>query len=718
MAAVQRKPKISHDNVFNSVFSKASIKPPTSQPSKPQARIDVIGIVAVMEEDSRAILGIGDENNYYAQGESPWFGAYAPLCPPINEIRKPDVTDYVNQRKRHAELRIWKMLKQWQSTCGAIQIKKLLASVLDRLLTEFIQWSYTGYYGDNSQQHLHFWIQHVFAPYIHQFLSCLDSDGYLPDTPSSKDTDMADVRKWQEMAITRLGALRVDELFGIVVEWPSTTNSIQDLKTFTTNPATRSYLTSSFTNALSKRLLHPGASTIEILQIYINTIRAFRELDLKGVLLERVARRIRRYLRERDDTVKVIITGLLSDVSEHDNEINHANIDTLSELAVELNRRDTDNPIRHSSELDWNNMSWVPDPIDAAPDYLKSKSTDVIGSLISLFDSKEVFVRELQSTLASRLLQNKPDFDQEISVLEHLKIRFGDAALQGCEVMLRDVLDSRKVDNVIRKDQGMQDDLGSTKPDSVSMHAKILSRLFWPSFADQPFKVPDIILAQQAKYSTGFESLKQTRKLTWLNNLGQVEVELELTDRTIHEHVSPWQASVIYAFQGDTAGEAESVRKTIASLSSSLEMSSTLVRSACIFWTSKRVLAESGPDTFSVLETLPTGSEALRSAEQQPAAISQAASAAAAAAAEAEAQAAREAEDEERTSEMAVYGQFIVSMVTNQGAMPLPRIAMMLNMVVPGGFNYGNEELKEFLGRMVKDGMLELGHNGAYKKAG
>ena len=64
---------------------------------------------------------------------------------------------------------------------------------------------------------------------------------------------------------------------------------------------------------------------------------------------------------------------------------------------------------------------------------------------------------------------------------------------------------------------------------------------------------------------------------------------------------------------------------------------------------------------------------------------------------------------------MAVYHQFILSLLTNQGAMPLPRIVMMLGMVVPGGFPFSNEELKDFLTRMLKDGEVEIGAGGVYR---
>jgi anaphase-promoting complex subunit 2 len=69
----------------------------------------------------------------------------------------------------------------------------------------------------------------------------------------------------------------------------------------------------------------------------------------------------------------------------------------------------------------------------------------------------------------------------------------------------------------------------------------------------------------------------------------------------------------------------------------------------------------------------------------------------------------------DRQSKMALYAQFVVSMLTNQGAMPLPRIAMMLGIVVPGGFPFSNEELREFLNGMCKERVLEVGHGGVYK---
>ncbi|KLJ09312.1 anaphase-promoting complex subunit 2 [Blastomyces silverae] len=66
-------------------------------------------------------------------------------------------------------------------------------------------------------------------------------------------------------------------------------------------------------------------------------------------------------------------------------------------------------------------------------------------------------------------------------------------------------------------------------------------------------------------------------------------------------------------------------------------------------------------------------------------------------------------------AKMDLYWQFIVGMLTNQGAMPLQRIIMMLKIVVPGGFPFSSEELRGFLSQMVAKGKLEVVSGGSYK---
>lgn len=51
-----------------------------------------------------------------------------------------------------------------------------------------------------------------------------------------------------------------------------------------------------------------------------------------------------------------------------------------------------------------------------------------------------------------------------------------------------------------------------------------------------------------------------------------------------------------------------------------------------------------------------------------------------------------------------LYKTFIMGMLTNQGNMPLMRIFMMMKVVVPGGFNFGMEEVRGLCQALVEEG--------------
>lgn len=594
---------------------------------------------------------------------------------------------------------------------GGSRLQKILADVMSGVLSTYIKQSFASEWSSRSQvtAKLRYWVENRFARYIVEMLAPLNT-GVRPQTTSETEITLSDVEKWQEIAIAHLGALRTEELFNIIVEWENDSRgAIEDLKRYVTNTAARTHVTSSFCEVLSRRLLQPGAATTEILQVYISIIRAFTLLDPKGVLLDRVARPIRRYLRDRDDTVVIVVSSLLADAEE-----TTSNSDILPELGEEMqNSTTTTAQEEDDADLDFDDMEWMPDPVDAGPDYKKSKYLDVIGSLISLFETKDIFVKEFQKVLGERLLKQAQDLEKEIRVLEFLKLRFGEAPLQACEVMLRDIVDSRRLDHVILVEQ--QKIQGHRTAPEPTMHARILSHLFWPALHSEDFSLPVEISASQALWATGFEKIKQSRKLTWLNALGQVTIELDLEDRTVTEVVQTWQASVIYAFQNKESGDRRPVTKTVQQLMSSLSMSESFVRNALTFWVGKLVLRPSSThtDTYHVLETLPSSALDPSSSSKSMQSTLLTAAAAADAATSGPAPAVRSEEDIAQ-EKMEVFWQFVVGMLTNQGAMPLARIVMMLKVVVPGGFPYGNEELKSFLEGRVKEGKLEV-VGGQYK---
>lgn len=312
---------------------------------------------------------------------------------------------------------------------GGGRAQRVFAEVMNDMLDDHVKSAYAGQWESPSNviERLRDWVENQFARFTVEILACLKEENYS-DERQTTDVSLADVERWQEMGINRLGALRTNELFNVIVDWEEgSKGAIEDLKHYVTTTAARTHLTTSFSKVVSHRLLQPGAATIEILQVYISIIRAFAVLDPKGVLLDRIARPIRRYLRDRDDTIKIIVGGLLADAEDDESSAT----DVLIELATELNKITDIQGENDDDKLDWDDMSWVPDPIDAGPgtngsisehahadcfiEYKKSKTSDVIGTLISLFDTKDVFVKEFQNLMGERLLRKEFEFEKEVS---------------------------------------------------------------------------------------------------------------------------------------------------------------------------------------------------------------------------------------------------------------------------------------------------------------
>ncbi|KAI7517089.1 hypothetical protein KC343_g23097, partial [Hortaea werneckii] len=87
-------------------------------------------------------------------------------------------------------------------------------------------------------------------------------------------------------------------------------------------------------------------------------------------------------------------------------------------------------------------MDWMPDPIDAGPNYKATMSEDVVAYILGLFDQEE-FIKEVTTVLAQHLLQaTDPEYVKETRLIELFKSRLDATKLQAAEVMLKDVRDS------------------------------------------------------------------------------------------------------------------------------------------------------------------------------------------------------------------------------------------------------------------------------------
>ncbi|XP_070531907.1 anaphase-promoting complex subunit 2-like [Ptychodera flava] len=470
--------------------------------------------------------------------------------------------------------------------------------------------------------------------------------------------------------------LRIEELFNVIVEYPDSMPALEDLKCCLEKTDQRQQLVMSLKTALETRLLHPGANTADILTQYISSIRALRVLDPAGVILELVCEPVRKYLRTRDDTVRCIVSSLTDDSS--------------SDLADELSKGE---PLLmdenyYSDEESGDPETWQPDPIDADPAKTSKsrRSSDIISMLVNIYGSRELFVNEYRTLLADRILSSfNYDTAREIRYLELLKLRFGESQLHYCEVMLKDVADSKRINTHIREldDKKQKDE----KTDCLDLNSMILSAQFWPSFREEKLELPQSIKDAMEKYTKEYETLKGMRTLNWKPHLGLVSLEVELKDRKLSLSVSPIHATIIMHFQ-------EKDTWTIEELSNVMQVPSTALRRKIAYWQSQGVVKEQAPDTFVLIEERPGGRGnhevmMIDSDEETESAMASA--------------------QDQREEELQVFWSYIVGMLTNLESLPLERIYSMLKMFAmqgPSAVECSEEELRHFLDCKVKEQKL------------
>lgn len=160
------------------------------------------------------------------------------------------------------------------------------------------------------------WKKNVLRPWLFQKVLNVSTD---------KDEDYDNWKQKIDLLVaTSFVTVRMEELFTIITEYPDSKPAVEELReaiAYSTTPAQRMRLATSLKENLQRRLLHPGANTAQILDVYISAIKVLRTIDADGshnntgqqqLLLETVTEPIKKYLRARSDTVRCIILGYVT----------------------------------------------------------------------------------------------------------------------------------------------------------------------------------------------------------------------------------------------------------------------------------------------------------------------------------------------------------------------------------------------------------------------
>lgn len=598
---------------------------------------------------------------------------------------------------------------------------------------------------------LRIWVEYQFLPSVQQAAATLSGDSAI-DLPAEQ---------FMSAAVSSFGRQRSSALFDYVNSWPASEGAILDIREYVNanGPAEKLQLCSSFTDQIQARLLHAGASTTEILSVYMNVISVFKLLDPRGVLLEKVAIPVRSYLRNREDTVHAIAASLLAQVDEN-GQVHGRDLEKIcADITIEISNSAVD--AQDDRLLDWDDMNWVPDPIDAGPNYKSSRSDDIVGYILGLFDPDD-FIKALASAFGEHLVHTSDtELVKELRLVEFLKSRLDASKLQQAEVMLKDMRDSTILNRRINPAQHMPREPRKTTPKDVqaaipedgitivslwevfrgrmerqefsaALHlvarhrnglyfpkrarlstepmqdssivddqevlfeAKIVSGFFWPHLTDLQFAVPDQIKQHMDHYEQAFAAISGQRKLEWRLGAGTANVRLEFEDRVVEENdIEEWKVALIDAFGQIDFDNSNGA--TVAELTSSLQMDEDLILTAVGYWIAKKVLYEKSAGTFAVLDRLDMQIEQLEDSNAAPGAF--------------------EALDPEKVllrKNAEMYQNFIEGMLRTQGTKDIGGamgIMFMMKMVLPD-FNHNHDDVQWLLEEMETKGKVKSSNGG------
>ena len=574
----------------------------------------------------------------------------------------------------------------WLSKGGLL--RDALKEAVDESILTHVKETIAFEFETPMYENLRAWQEHVVRPWLEKIVSSED--------------DMEDCYTVAQAYVT----VRKDEIFDMVADYPDSIPTIEELQSVLVATQLHRQVADALRETLIRRLNHTGANTLQIIDVYINTIKVLRILDPTDHLLARVAEPVRQYLQGRQDTVRCIIASLTNAEQGGDlyEELKRQDAKPLEDVSLDSDDEGDCLPDYLGDQL------WQPPPSiqQTHPSFLErggsGKTTDILAMLVSIYGSKELFVNEYRLMLADKLLSNTTDYntDQQVHTLELLKLRFGELSMRACEIMLKDINDSKRTNTNIR----------SFLPESC-VDAIMISHIFWPALQREPSALKHHPRLQYMldTFSQEYGRLKNPRKLDWLYPLGTVELELEVQEKgqLISKTIEcpPPLASLILHFSDRPQWSAQD-------LSNETSMPVHVIQKQMAFWINHRVIKivtdpqQKHKSAYALVGCSEKG-------DLSPMA-SRNASADAAMHDDIMGGAVSFTTYEEQ--EMEVFTSYIVSMLTNLGQLPLKTIHNNLKMFVTGSdvkYSKTPQQLSAFLQHLCRQERLECGPDGQYK---
>ena len=426
--------------------------------------------------------------------------------------------------------------------------------------------------------------------------------------------------------------------YDLSLAYPATEDALCDLRTcLEHSPHLYSELRLALLRSARGRLLTVGASTSSIILAFIKLVKAVKLVDPTGIILTSVAAPIRDYLRHRQDAVQCVVDAFVHKTSSEIEDAFRQKPQTAAAAAATA----------ASSPFDWSPDPVSPDPtfslarmaaqaapstadngssnnsIDTVQTVSETHTSDIIELLEEIWGGPEAFTSRYVVALAESLLA-KPDHTTEAAQVELLKQRFGDYLMQGCDIMLRDVMQGEDEASgpstptqrrrggpnfylpVLKKQQQQHQQQQTTTTTTQRIGARrfsadVLSHLYWPEgMLDKDASVvkhfPPSVCRDMARYAKTDPKRFLCKKIVWTGDLGYVDLDIRAPGaRSARKFtVPPVYATVIHEF-------AKQSTLSVADVAERLEVSQESARKCLAFWAKNNVLHPCGEDAYKVL---------------------------------------------------------------------------------------------------------------------
>ncbi|KAG1465059.1 hypothetical protein G6F46_002383 [Rhizopus delemar] len=413
----------------------------------------------------------------------------------------------------------------------------------------------------------------------------------MPKSGKKEDDWFAFLRqkiKAEHILYEAIYQFRIPAILDIIWDIPETDEVILDLQITANKRGLLNHLQQKLIQEIRERLLQQGVFTVDILDYYASCIRCLRRIDPSCKILMAVTEIIQAYMSGyRKDVAKGVVEMIRDS-------------DTYSHIC----RSDDDDPYVFTA-LELNNEQIQVEPESIKEDMLaklrrlQTKSTDITAMLISMCNPVKDFVTTYSNQLGKMLLSTKNyDTDAEILRLETLKLNFPPNTFIRCDIMLKDVADSKRIDKAVHESKNIDH----------SFHSIILSRKYWPGgkddgddddasdndHSDVAFQQWPTRQQNIENYMKEYTKVKASRKLKFIPTSGTVSLELDFETHSQSFDVRPEAAAIIKLFEGDDTA------LTKDEMADKLGFTKVVIIECLNIWTKSKVLKLAADGRYSL----------------------------------------------------------------------------------------------------------------------